>query len=175
MSTFIGQLIGFAAIVLLVWRYVVPPVRRLMTARQEAVRQQLEDSAAAAARLKDANQAHSKAVEDAKSEAKRLVEEAQGDAERITQQMRAQADVEADRVKSQGGRQAELLRTQLVRQLRLELGHELARPPHVVVDGHAVIAAQRHREVGVDHRQRVVGKGLEGAGDLLEYRVLGGR
>jgi ATP synthase F0 subunit b/ATP synthase F1 delta subunit len=127
MSTFIGQLIGFAAIVLLVWRYVVPPVRRLMTARQETVRQQLKDSAAAADRLKDANQAHSKAVEEAKSEAKRLVEEAQGDAERITEQMRAQADVEADRVKSQGGRQAELLRAQLVRQLRLELGHESVR------------------------------------------------
>ena len=48
MSTFIGQLIGFAAIVLLVWRYVVPPVRNMMTARQDAVRQQLKDSEKAA-------------------------------------------------------------------------------------------------------------------------------
>ena len=40
MSTFIGQLIGFAAIVWLVVRYVVPPVRNLMAARQKAVRQQ---------------------------------------------------------------------------------------------------------------------------------------
>ena len=48
MSTFIGQLIGFAAIVLLVVRYVVPPVRNLMAARQKTVRQQLDDSAAAA-------------------------------------------------------------------------------------------------------------------------------
>ena len=45
MSTFIGQLIGFAVIAFLVWRYVVPPVRRLMTDRQETVRKQLEDSA----------------------------------------------------------------------------------------------------------------------------------
>jgi F-type H+-transporting ATPase subunit b/F-type H+-transporting ATPase subunit delta len=127
MSTFIGQLIGFAVIVFLVVRYVVPPVRNMMTARQETVRQQLKDSAAAADRLKEANQAHSKAIEDAKSEAKRLVEEAQGDAERITEQMRAQADVEADRIKSQGARQTELLRTQLIRQLRLELGHESVR------------------------------------------------
>jgi F0F1-type ATP synthase membrane subunit b/b' len=40
MSTFIGQLVGFAAIVLLVVRYVVPPVRKLMTAQQQTVRQQ---------------------------------------------------------------------------------------------------------------------------------------
>ena len=83
MSTFIGQLVGFAVIVWLVWRYVVPPVRRLMTARQDTVRQQLADSGAAVERLQEASQAHSKAVEDAKSEAKQVVEEAKVDAERI--------------------------------------------------------------------------------------------
>jgi ATP synthase F0 subunit b/ATP synthase F1 delta subunit len=127
MSTFIGQLVGFAAIVLLVWRYVVPPVRRLMAARQDTVRQQLKDSAGAADRLKEANQAHGKAVEAAKSEAKQVVEEAQSDAERIAEQLQAQAEVDAERIKVQGGRQAELLRTQLTRQLRLELGHESVR------------------------------------------------
>src|ERR1700744_6343824 len=147
MSTFIGQLIGFAAIVWLVWSYVVPPVRRLMTARQETVRQQLKDSAAAADRLKEANQAHSKAVEEAKSEAKQLVEEAQGDAERITAQMRAQDDVEADRVKSQGARQTELLRTQLVRQLRLELGHESVRQAGELVRDYVSEPAQQSATV----------------------------
>ncbi|OBG82815.1 F0F1 ATP synthase subunit B/delta [Mycobacterium sp. E3305] len=127
MSTFIGQLIGFAAIVLLVVRYVVPPVRRLMAARQEAVRQQLKDSAAAADRLKESTTAHSNAVESAKSEAERLVEEAQTDAGRIAEQFRIQADSESERITTQGGRQVELLRTQLSRQLRLELGHEAVR------------------------------------------------
>ncbi|EUA93819.1 ATP synthase B/B' CF family protein [Mycobacterium ulcerans str. Harvey] len=36
--------VGFAAIVFLVWRYVVPPVRRMMAARQDTVRQQLADA-----------------------------------------------------------------------------------------------------------------------------------
>ncbi|OJZ69262.1 F0F1 ATP synthase subunit B/delta [Mycobacterium paraffinicum] len=127
MSTFIGQLIGFAAIVLLVVRYVVPPVRRLMAARQEAVRQQLKDSAAAADRLKESTTAHSNAVESAKTEAERLVEEAQTDAGRIAEQFRIQADAEFERIATQGGRQVDLLRTQLSRQLRLELGHEAVR------------------------------------------------
>ena len=55
MSTFIGQLVGFAAIVLLVVRYVVPPVRRLMAARQDTVRQQLKDAATAADRLTESH------------------------------------------------------------------------------------------------------------------------
>lgn len=127
MSTFIGQLAGFVVIVVLVWRYAVPPVRRLMTARQETVRQQLKESAAAADRLKEADKAHSNAIEAAKEDAKRLVEEARADAERIREQLQAQAEADGERVKVQGTRQVELLRTQLIRQLRLELGHESVR------------------------------------------------
>ncbi|MDT5139121.1 MAG: F-type H+-transporting ATPase subunit b atpH [Mycobacterium sp.] len=127
MSTFIGQLVGFAAIVLLVWRYVVPPVRRAMVDRQETVRQQLKDSATAAKRVIDATTAHSKAVEAAREEAKTLVEEAKSDAEKIAEQMKAQSEAEAKRITAQGARQTELLRAQLSRQLRLELGHESVR------------------------------------------------
>jgi F-type H+-transporting ATPase subunit b/F-type H+-transporting ATPase subunit delta len=148
MSTFIGQLVGFAAIVFLVWRYVVPPVRKLMTARQNVVRQQLNDAAAAADRLDEASQAHSKAVEDAKVEAQRVVEEARADAERITEQLRAQADVEAERIKVQGGRQVELLRTQLARQLRLELGHESVRQAGELVRNYVADAV--HQSATVD-------------------------
>jgi F-type H+-transporting ATPase subunit b/F-type H+-transporting ATPase subunit delta len=147
MSTFIGQLVGFAAIVFLVVRYVVPPVRRLMTARQEAVRQQLKDSAAAADRLTESTAAHSKAVDAAKTESKRIVEEAQTDASRITEQLGAQADVEAERIKAQGARQAELLRTQLTRQLRLELGHEAVRQARELVRNYVADEAQRSSTV----------------------------
>lgn len=147
MSTFIGQLVGFAAIVLLVWRYVVPPVRRLMTARQEAVRQQLKDSADAAKRLTESTTAHSKAVQAAKEESERLVEEAKADAERIAEQLQAQAEVEAERIKVQGDRQVELLRAQLTRQLRLELGHESVRQAGELVRNYVADDEQRSATV----------------------------
>ena len=143
MSTFIGQLIGFAAIVLLVVRYVVPPVRKLMATRQEAVRQQLDDSAAAAERLTESTTAHSKAVEAAKSEAQTVVEEAKADAARITEQLQSQAEVEAERITGQGARQAELLRSQLTRQLRLELGHESVRQAGELVRNYVADEAQQ--------------------------------
>ncbi|OBA77348.1 F0F1 ATP synthase subunit B/delta [Mycobacterium sp. 1554424.7] len=127
MSTFLGQLGGFALIVFIVWRYAVPPVRKMMAARQDLVRQQLADSAAAADRLTESTTAHSKAVQEAKEEAELVVEEARADADRITEQLQAQAGVETERIVAQGTRQAELLRAQLTRQLRLELGHESVR------------------------------------------------
>lgn len=147
MSTFIGQLIGFAAIVFLVVRYVVPPVRRLMAARQDAVRQQLKDAAAAADRLSESTTAHSQAVESAKTEAERLVDEAQTDAGRIAEQFRAQSQSEAERITAQGGRQVDLLRTQLSRQLRLELGHEAVRQAGELVRNFVADPAQQSATV----------------------------
>jgi ATP synthase F0 subunit b/ATP synthase F1 delta subunit len=124
LSTFIGQLIGFAVIVFLLWRYVVPLIRRMMTNQQETVRKQLEDSAEAKEQLKEAEKAHEKAVEQAKAEAKRVTEEAKVDSERILEQLRVQADAEVERIKVQGAQQVQLLRAQLIRQLRQDLGRE---------------------------------------------------
>lgn len=124
MSTFLGQLGGFAVIVLLAWRYAVPPMRRLMVDRQNAVQQELDESAEAVDRLEEASRVHQKALQDAKAEAQGIVEEARTDAERIAEQLRTQADAEVERVKVQGARQVELLRAQLIRQLRQDLGYE---------------------------------------------------
>ncbi|MCW2652655.1 MAG: F-type H+-transporting ATPase subunit b atpH [Mycobacterium sp.] len=136
MATFIGQLVGFAVIVWLVWRYVVPPVRRLMAAQQETVRKQLEESALAKERLAEAEKAHRQALERARNEAKTVVEEARVDAEHIIEQMRAQADAEVERVKIQGAQQVQLLRAQLIRQLRQDLGTESVRRAGELVREH---------------------------------------
>lgn len=147
MSTFIGQLFGFGVILWLVWRYVVPPVRKMMVDQQNTVREQLDDAAAAADRLAEASQAHDKAREDAKAEAKRITEEARADAERIAEQLRAQADAEVERVKVQGAKQVELLRAQLVRQLRQDFGAESVRRAGELVRGYIADSAQQSATV----------------------------
>ncbi len=136
MLTFIGQLVGFALIVFVVWRYVVPPVRRMMTNQQDNVRKQLEDSAEAKKRLDEAEKAHEKAVEQAKAEAKQVTEEARVDAQRLIEQLHAQADAEVERIKVQGAQQVQLLRSQLVRQLRQDLGAESVRRAGDLVSEH---------------------------------------
>jgi ATP synthase F0 subunit b/ATP synthase F1 delta subunit len=123
-STFIGQLVGFAVIVFLVWRYVVPPVRNMMKNQQETVRRQLEENTSAQQKVADADTEHAKALDEAKAEAAKVVEEARHDAEKIAEQLRAQADIELERIKTQGAQQVQLLRQQLIRELRQSLGAE---------------------------------------------------
>jgi F-type H+-transporting ATPase subunit delta len=136
MSTFIGQLVGFAVIVFLIVRYVAPPVRRMMHNQQETVRRQLEESSVASNKVSQADQEHTKAVEAARADAAKVVEEARADAEKITEQLRAQADIEVERIKVQGAQQVQLLRQQLIRELRQNLGSESVRRASELVRDH---------------------------------------
>ena len=147
MSTFLGQLGGFAVIVILVWRYAVPQVRRLMVDRQEAVQRELDESAQAADRFAEARQAHEKSLEQAKAEAQAITDEARADAERIAELLREQADAEVERVKEQGARQVELLRAQLIRQLRQDLGYEAVQRAGELVREHVADSEQQSATV----------------------------
>ena len=136
MSTFIGQLVGFAVIVWIIMRYVAPPVRRLMADQQQAVRDQLDESATATQRLAAADAHHAQRVADGQSEARHIVAEARTDSVRIAEQLRIQAGVEVERIKAQGGQQVSLLRTQMIRQLRFDLGNESVRRAGDLVRAH---------------------------------------
>jgi len=72
MSIFIGQLIGFAVIVFIIVKWVVPPVRNLMRKQQEAVRVALAESAEAAKKLAEADAMHAKALAEAEADAARV-------------------------------------------------------------------------------------------------------
>lgn len=136
MSTFIGQLIGFAVIVFIIWKYVVPPVRTLMQKQQEAIRTALADSAAAAKKLTEADEMHAKALAEAKAQSEKVTDEAKQDADRIAAQLAEQAGVDAERIKSQGVQQIQLMRQQLIRQLRAGLGDETVQKASELVRAH---------------------------------------
>ncbi len=136
MSTFIGQLIGFAVIVFIIVKWVAPLVKGLMVKQQEAIRVALAESADAAKRLADADAMHAKALADAAAESGSVTSEAKQDAERIKAQLAEQAGVDAERIKVQGGQQIQLLRQQTVRELRLGLGDEAVRKAGDLVRAH---------------------------------------
>ncbi|MCW2593780.1 MAG: synthase, delta subunit [Mycobacterium sp.] len=136
MSTFIGQLIGFAVIAFIIWKYVVPPVRTLMQKQQDAVRTALAESAEAAKKLTDADEMHAKALADAKAESSKVTDEARQDSERIAEQLTEQAGVDAERIKNQGAQQVQLMRQQLIRQLRAGLGDDTVQKAAELVRAH---------------------------------------
>src|SRR6195952_2561524 len=136
MSIFIGNLIGFAIIVFVIWKWVVPPVRSMMQKQQEAIRVALAESAEAAKKLDDADAMHAKALERAKAEAARVKEEAKHDSEKIAEQLAEQAGVDAERIKAQGAQQVQLMRQQPIRQLRQGLGSESVQKADELVRAH---------------------------------------
>ena len=80
MDIFIGQLIGFLIVIFLLWKFVVPFLRKVVKNAQDVVDQQVAESDAAKARLEDAKVAHERSIEQAKVEAKQLHEGAVEDA-----------------------------------------------------------------------------------------------
>ena len=147
MSTFIGNLIGFAVIVWVAMKWVVPLVRKMMHNQQEAIRAALAESKSAADKLSNADQMHSRALEDAKSEAAKVTDEARADSTRIAEQLREQAVIDAERIKSQGEQQVQLLRQQTIRGLRHHLGAESADRAEEIVRGYVADPAARSSTV----------------------------
>lgn len=147
MSTFIGQLIGFAVIVWLVAKFVVPPVRTMMKNQQDAVRQALDESASAAQKLSNADAMHAKAVADAEGDASKVTSEARTDSTRIAEQLGEQAVVEAERIKTQGAAQVHLLRQQAIRELRGDLGVESVQRAEAQVRAHVADPAAQSATV----------------------------
>lgn len=148
MSTFIGQLVGFAVIVWIITKFVVPPVRKLMNEQKDAVRTQLDDSAKATQRLAAADQFHASRLEEGRNEARHIVDEARTDSVRIAEQLHVQAGVEAERIKVQGGQQVTLLRAQVIRELRGDLGGESVRRATELVKAH--VADPQNQAATVD-------------------------
>lgn len=136
MSIFIGQLIGFAAIAFIIYKWVVPPVRDMMHKQQEAVRAALAESEEASRKLADADAMHAKALEDAKAQSAKVTDEAKHDSERIAAQLTEQAGAEAERIKAQGAQQVQFMRQQLIRQLRAGLGDEAVQKASDLVRSH---------------------------------------
>lgn len=147
MGIFIGNLIGFAIIVAIIWKWVVPPVRTMMQKQQDAVRVALAESADAAKKLDDADAMHAKALEDATAESTRVTDEAKRDSVRIAEQLAEQAGVDAERIKAQGAQQVQLMRQQLIRRLRQGLGSESVQKADELVRAHVADPAAQSATV----------------------------
>ena len=121
-ATFFVELVIFLLVLGVVWRYVVPPVKRAMNERQEMVRRQIEEAQQARTRLEEAEARYSQALSEARVEAAKIRETARADAQEIKDEMRQQAEQEVARIRQRGEEQMATQREQVVRELRGELG-----------------------------------------------------
>jgi ATP synthase F0 subunit b len=121
-SEFIVELIALVVMAYVIWRYVVPPVRKLMRDQQQTIRLQVDGAKAAHERLVAADLKFQEAVAEARTEAAKIRDAARADAQRIAEEMREYAQREVERIRQRGQDELETQRQQVIRELRQRIG-----------------------------------------------------
>jgi len=121
-ATFLVELISFAIIVFVMYRYIIPPINRAMTNRQEAIRKEFADLDQARADANAAEAEFKAQIADARHEAARIREEAREQGAQIVSEMRQQGESEKARIIDGAHTQIAAERQQAVASLRAEVG-----------------------------------------------------
>lgn len=119
---FVAELVGFAVMVFVLWKYVLPLVSEMVSKRQNEVQRQVDEAEEATRKLEDAQARFDDAVQRAEAEGARIRDDARADATRIREELKAQAEAEVERMLQRGREQLVADRDQAVRRLRAELG-----------------------------------------------------
>jgi F-type H+-transporting ATPase subunit b len=122
-GTFVVELIAFAIIVYVLAKYVVPPINKAMTERQNAIRKEFADLEERQAEARKAEQEFREQLAGAKHEAAKIREDAREQGAAIIADMRRQAQEESDRILRHARTQLEAERSQAVASLRTEVGN----------------------------------------------------
>jgi F-type H+-transporting ATPase subunit b len=121
-GTFFVELIAFGVLLFLLGKYVIPPINRAMTARQEAIRAEFAELDEAKSEAEAAEEEFKSQIADARHEAARIREEAREQGAAIIAEMREQAQTEAARIVEHAHAQIEADRKAAVTSLRAEVG-----------------------------------------------------
>ena len=121
-GTFFVELIAFGVIIWILAKFVIPPINRAMTARQDAIRQEFAELDEAKDDAHKAENEIKAQLADARQAAAKIREEAREQGAQIISEAREQAQSEATRIVEHGHAQVQAERQQAVASLRAEVG-----------------------------------------------------
>jgi F-type H+-transporting ATPase subunit b len=122
MAVLISELVGFVVILFVLYRFILPLIKKMVADRQEVIQKQVDDAEEATRNLEAAQARLDSAVEQAKVEGARIRDDARADSTRIHEELVAQAEQEVERIKQRGQEQLAAQRDQVVRGLRSQVG-----------------------------------------------------
>ena len=121
-GTFLVSLLAFLILVWIFGKYLIPPISKAMTERQEAIRKEFADLEEAQSEARQAEADYKEQLNNAKHEAARIREEAREQCAQIVQEAREKAQTEADRIIEHGHTQIEADRKAAMASLRRDVG-----------------------------------------------------
>jgi len=92
--------LAFVVLLLVMWKYALPPVRNMMKQREDRIRDDLERAEHARTEAEGELTNYRRQVADARSEAARIIEEARQSADEVKRQIQAQAETDAAEIRS---------------------------------------------------------------------------
>ena len=87
--------LAFVVLLLLMWKFALPPVRNMMKQREDRIRDDLERAEHARTEAEEELANYRRQVADARNEASRILEEARQSADEVKRQVQAQAEADA--------------------------------------------------------------------------------
>ena len=97
-AVWVAELVGFALMLFVLWRYVLPLVTRMVNKRQDEIQRQVDEANEASRKLEEAHGRFDNAVQQAEAEAARIRDDARADATRIREELTAQAEADVERM-----------------------------------------------------------------------------
>jgi F-type H+-transporting ATPase subunit b len=98
--------LAFVVLLLVMWKYALPPVRNMMKQREDRIREDLERAETARTEAEGELANYRRQVADARNEAARIIEEARQSADEVKRQIQSQA--EADAAETRGRAQEDI-------------------------------------------------------------------
>ena len=87
--------LAFVVLLLVMWKYALPPVRNMMKQREDRIRDDLERAEQARTEAEGELANYRRQVADARNEAARIIEEARQSADEVKRQIQSQAETDA--------------------------------------------------------------------------------
>ncbi len=121
-ATFVVEVLAFVVILVLLGRYVVPPLNKALSDRQQSIRRQFAEAEEAKAKAEAAENEYKSQLVEARHEAARIREDAREEGASIIAEMREQAQSESARIVKHAQLQIDAERQQVIQQLRTQVG-----------------------------------------------------
>lgn len=149
-GTLIAEIVAFVIVLVVVGRYILPPLNRMLGDRQEMIRSEMAAAEQARAEAVEVDEQRRAALEEARVRAREIVEQAQRTADRLAEEAHARGEREYDRLLSSAEEEVRLARQRALEE-----------------------AAQRLGDVVVDVVERIIGREMNAAAhaDLIDAAV----
>lgn len=161
-GTFIAELVAFLVVLGVVAKYLLPPLDRALTDRQDAIRAELAAADAAKADAEAADADRRAALEHARAQAREIVEQAQRTSDRLAEEAHERGQREYDRLVTSADAEVRLARQRALEEAAQRLGELVVEVVERIIDREMDAAA--HRDL-IDEAVRALAQDTGAGGD----------